>query len=164
LPFDVALVRAVGYQLKKGKLTKAAAQKLKSELAGRLHEAINGVATDDSPLFQLIPKFPGIDLPDEVTETFKDRIRQPKNFARCLFKRAAFCRDRCRCHDSIPIRLCRQLVPDQDCHRCFGRFRCRNRIRPWLAAIPGTLDCVSSHSGVAQKGEILVSDSNGAVR
>ena len=35
LPFDVALVRAVGYQLKKGKLTKAAAQKLKSKLAKR---------------------------------------------------------------------------------------------------------------------------------
>ena len=36
LPFDVALVRAVGYQLKNGKLTKTAAQKLKSELSKRL--------------------------------------------------------------------------------------------------------------------------------
>jgi tetratricopeptide (TPR) repeat protein len=84
LPFDVALVRAVGYQLKKGKLTKAAAQKLKSELAGRLHEAINGVATDDSPLFQLIPKFPGIDLPEEVTEIFKDRIKEAEEFREML--------------------------------------------------------------------------------
>jgi hypothetical protein len=49
-----------------------------------LHEAINGVATDDSPLFQLIPKFPGIDLPDEVTETFKDRIRQAEEFREML--------------------------------------------------------------------------------
>ena len=32
-------------------------------------------ATDDSPLFQLIPKFPGIDLPEEVTDAFKDRIK-----------------------------------------------------------------------------------------
>jgi tetratricopeptide (TPR) repeat protein len=84
LPFDVALVRAVAYQLKKGKLTKAAAQKLKSQLAGRLHEAINGVATNDSPLFQLIPKFPGIDLPVEVTETFKDRIKEAEEFREML--------------------------------------------------------------------------------
>ena len=80
LPFDVALVRAVGYQLKKGKLTKAAAQKLKSQLSKRLCDAISGAATYDSPLFQLIPKFPGIDLPEAVTEAFKDRIRQAEEF------------------------------------------------------------------------------------
>jgi uncharacterized protein DUF4071 len=84
LPFDVALVRAVGYQLKKGKLTKAAAQKLKSQLAKRLCDAINGNTAHDSPLFQLIPKFPGIDLPEEVTETFKDRIRQAEEFREIL--------------------------------------------------------------------------------
>jgi tetratricopeptide (TPR) repeat protein len=84
LPFDVALVRAVGYQLKKGKLTKVAAQKLKSQLAKRLCDAISGATMDDSPLFQLIPKFPGIDLPDQVTETFKDRIRQAEEFRELL--------------------------------------------------------------------------------
>ena len=84
LPFDIALARAVGYQLKKGKLTKAGAQKLKSELAERLCDAIRGGATNDSPLFQLIPKFPGIDLPDEVTEAFKDRIRRTEEFREIL--------------------------------------------------------------------------------
>jgi tetratricopeptide (TPR) repeat protein len=84
LPFDVALVRAVGYQLKKGKLTKGAAQKLRSQLAKRLCDAISGATTHDSPLFQLIPKFPGIDLPDHVTETFKDRIRQAEEFREIL--------------------------------------------------------------------------------
>jgi len=84
LPFDVALVRAVGYQLKKGKLTKAAAQKLKSQLSKRLCDAISGAATHDSPLFQLIPKFPGIDLPEAVTEAFKDRIRQEEEFREIL--------------------------------------------------------------------------------
>jgi tetratricopeptide (TPR) repeat protein len=84
LPFDVALVRAVGYQLKKGKLTKGAAQKLKSQLGKRLCDAISGATTHDSPLFQLIPKFPGIDLPEEVTETFKDRIRQAEEFREIL--------------------------------------------------------------------------------
>src|SRR6266487_4110832 len=84
LPFDVALVRAVGYQLENGKLTETSAQNLKTELAKRLRAAIDGVATDDSPLFQLIPKFPGIDLPDEVTETFKDRIRRAEEFREIL--------------------------------------------------------------------------------
>jgi len=84
LPFDVALVRAVGYQLKKGKLTKGTAQKLKSQLAKRLGDAISGAATHDSPLFQLIPKFPGIDLPEAVTEAFKDRIRQAEEFREML--------------------------------------------------------------------------------
>ena len=84
LPFDVALVRAVGYELKKGKLTKAAAKKLKSQLSKRLCDAISGAATHDSPLFQLIPKFPGIDLPEEVTEAFKDRIRQAEEFREIL--------------------------------------------------------------------------------
>ena len=84
LPFDVALVRAVGYQLKKGKLTKAAAQKLKSQLSRRLCDAISGATTHDSPLFQLIPKFPGIDLPEAVTEAFKDRIRQAEEFREIL--------------------------------------------------------------------------------
>src|SRR5215831_1249938 len=80
LPFDVALVRAVGYQLENGKLTQTSAQQLQTELAKRLRAAIDGVATNDSPLFQLIPKFPGIDLPDDVTETFKERLRYVEEF------------------------------------------------------------------------------------
>ncbi len=84
LPFDVALVRAVGYQLKNGKLTKTSAQKLKTELAKRLRAAIDEVAKNDSPLFQLFPNFPGIDLPDDVAETFKDRIRRVEQFRKML--------------------------------------------------------------------------------
>src|SRR6266699_5466574 len=84
LPFDVALVRAVGYQLENGKLTETSAQQLRAELAKRLRAAIDAVATNDSPLFQLIPNFPGIDLPDEVTETFKDRIRRAEEFREIL--------------------------------------------------------------------------------
>src|SRR5216110_1007480 len=84
LPFDVALVRAVGYQLKNGKLTKTSAQKLKTELAKRLRAAIDEVAKNDSPLFQLFPNFPGIDLPDDVAETFKDRIRRVEEFREML--------------------------------------------------------------------------------
>jgi tetratricopeptide (TPR) repeat protein len=84
LPFDVALVRAVDYRLENGKLTETSAQQLQIELAKRLRAAIDGVAVSDSPLFQLIPKFPGIDLPDEVTETFKERLRYVEEFREML--------------------------------------------------------------------------------
>jgi tetratricopeptide (TPR) repeat protein len=77
LPFDVALVRAVGYQLKNGKLTKTSAQKLKTELANRLRGAIGAA---DSPLFQLIPEFPGITLPSMVTEAFEGWLRELEEF------------------------------------------------------------------------------------
>ncbi len=78
LPFDVALVRAVSYQLENGKLTETSAQELKTGLTKRLRAAMDEVK--DSPLFQLFPEFPEIDLPDEVTKTFKDRIQRAEEF------------------------------------------------------------------------------------
>ncbi len=80
LPFDVALVRAIPYTLEKGKLTDEGAAKLKSALAARLEEAIRGAASKDSPLFQLIPKFPKVDLPHEVTEIFQEHVKHSEEF------------------------------------------------------------------------------------
>jgi tetratricopeptide (TPR) repeat protein len=77
LPFDVGLVRAVSYQLENGRLTKTAAQQLETELAKRLRAAM-GVA--DSPLFQLIPEFPGINLPKVATEAFEGWLRELAEF------------------------------------------------------------------------------------
>ena len=75
LPFDVALVRSIPYDLEKGMLTDAAAAKLQADLTARLREAIRGGASQDSPLFQLIPKFPRIDLPHEVRVSDDDALR-----------------------------------------------------------------------------------------
>ena len=80
LPFDVALVRAIPYNLEKGALTGEAAARLKADLSARLAEAIQGAASKDSPLFQLMPKFPRIDLPHEVTEIFQDQVRHSEEF------------------------------------------------------------------------------------
>jgi hypothetical protein len=80
LPFDVAMVRAIPYQLEKGALTDDAATKLKRDIQGRLDEAIRGAASKDSPLFQLIPQFPKIDLPHQVTEIFQDQVRHSEEF------------------------------------------------------------------------------------
>jgi hypothetical protein len=80
LPFDVALVRAIPYTLQDGKLTDEAAATLRAALEARLEEAVRGVASRDSPLFQLIPTFPKIDLPHEVTEIFQDQVRHSEEF------------------------------------------------------------------------------------
>jgi hypothetical protein len=80
LPFDVSLVRAIPYSLDKGKLTDEAAAKLRADLGKRLEDAKRGAASTDSPLFQLIAKFPKIDLPHEVTEIFQDFVRHSEEF------------------------------------------------------------------------------------
>lgn len=80
LPFDVGLVRAIPYQLEKGKLSEEGAANLRTELDARLQEAIRGAASKDSPLFQLIPNFPKIHLPHEVTEIFQDQVRHSEEF------------------------------------------------------------------------------------
>jgi len=84
LPFDVALMRALGYTLEKGVLTEDGAAQLRAALKSKLDEAIRGAAVEDSPLFQLIPSFPGIDLPHDVTDVFKDRINSAEEFRKQL--------------------------------------------------------------------------------
>ncbi len=80
IPFDVALVRSIPYNLDKGHLTDEDAAKLKEAILARLKEAINGPTSKDSPIFQLIPSFPAIDLPHEVTEIFQDQVRHCDEF------------------------------------------------------------------------------------
>jgi tetratricopeptide (TPR) repeat protein len=84
LPFDVSLVRAIPYTLLDGKLTDEAAAQLRTALEARLDEAIRGAASKDSPLFQLIPKFPEIELPHEVTDIFQDQVRHSEGFRNLL--------------------------------------------------------------------------------
>jgi tetratricopeptide (TPR) repeat protein len=80
LPFDVAMVRAVGYSLENGILSEEAAEKLKSELIKRIQQAIKDPSVNDSPLFQLIPKFPAVELPHEVTDAFRERVIHENEF------------------------------------------------------------------------------------
>jgi MAP3K TRAFs-binding domain len=84
LPFDVAMVRAIPYALEQGVLTDQAAADLRAALQARLEEAIHGVEARDSPLFQLIPSFPGIDLTHEVTDVFQERVKHETRFREAL--------------------------------------------------------------------------------
>jgi tetratricopeptide (TPR) repeat protein len=84
IPFDVALVRAIPYTLVEGRLTDETAAALKAALGTRLTEAIRGAATQDSPIYQLIPSFPQVYLPHEITEIFQDEVRHSDEFRKLL--------------------------------------------------------------------------------
>ena len=84
LPFDVAMVRAIPYTLDHGVLTPEAAATLEENILARLQEAIRGAASKDSPLFQLIPNFPQVALPHEVTEIFQDQVKHSEAFRSTL--------------------------------------------------------------------------------
>ncbi len=75
LPFDVHMIRAIPYNLDRGVLSDKSAEQLKSAITTRLEDAKRNIESTDSPLFQLISSFPGINLPHEVTESFRDRAR-----------------------------------------------------------------------------------------
>jgi len=75
LPFDVFLIRALSYSLEDGELKGRAADELTGQLIDRLKAALEDLESKDSPLFQLISRYPGIDLPHDVTESFRDRAR-----------------------------------------------------------------------------------------
>jgi len=69
------MIRAVPYTLDKGILSDESAEILKGSITARLNDAKRNLESTDSPLFQLISAFPGIELPHEVTESFRDRAR-----------------------------------------------------------------------------------------
>jgi hypothetical protein len=73
LPFDVAPLRALPYKLNKGILSDRDAIALKENLEKKIADAKKDTYEPDSPLFQVLDKFPGVDLPHESTETFRDR-------------------------------------------------------------------------------------------
>jgi hypothetical protein len=75
LPFDIANLRAIPYELDNGRLTESAAAAFAKALRARVTDAIAYGATDqDSPLFQLFADFPGVPVkPEDVDPTFKER-------------------------------------------------------------------------------------------
>lgn len=80
MPFDINMLRAVTYELKDGVLDEHAARALHEALGKRLDDALKAVTNNDnrdSPLFTLIDKFPGIELPgSRETENFRDRAKR----------------------------------------------------------------------------------------
>ena len=101
IPFDVSLVRAIPYSLESGKLTAEAAAKLKADLASRLKTATDGAPSLDSPIFQLIPGFPVIDLPDSVTAIFQDKVKNSEIFRKRLADARAKASDTERLFDAL---------------------------------------------------------------
>ncbi|HEY5147233.1 MAG TPA: TRAFs-binding domain-containing protein, partial [Polyangiaceae bacterium] len=75
LPFDIANLRAIPYQLENGSLTESSAAAFAKALKARVSDAIAYGANDqDSPLFQLFADFPGVPVkPEDVDPLFKER-------------------------------------------------------------------------------------------
>lgn len=80
LPFDVALVRAIPYDLDNGTLTDDGARQLCDSLRDRIRAALEGPVAVDSPLFQLFDHYPGITMSHEVTDAFRDRAQYAEQF------------------------------------------------------------------------------------
>jgi hypothetical protein len=80
LPFDVGMVRSIGYELKDGQLSAAAAEKLRTAIKERLDEAVHGSTQADSPVYQLIPDLCSPDLPPSVEQVLKDRLSEQFRF------------------------------------------------------------------------------------
>src|SRR5665213_3591652 len=76
LPFDIAMLRAIQYRLIDGALTDETAAAFTQALVVRVGDALANAAAADSPLFQLIPGFPGIALPKGYQSTFRDRTNE----------------------------------------------------------------------------------------
>ncbi|PTL39090.1 TRAFs-binding domain-containing protein [Alkalicoccus saliphilus] len=73
LPFDISPLRAIPYTLKKGQLEESEKDRLISEISSRLSEALEE-GPPDSPLFQLINGFPGINLDYKQAESFRENL------------------------------------------------------------------------------------------
>ena len=81
LPFDIAPNRTYMYNIEKdGTISDKSCLQLKEGIRARLDTIINNGAIRDSPLFELITNYKQIDLPRELKDNFRDRLKLEKNF------------------------------------------------------------------------------------
>jgi hypothetical protein len=75
LPFDIANLRAIPYELEDGRLSESGAAAFVTALRNRVTDAIAlGASDEDSPLFQLFTNFPGVPVnPEDIDPEFKQR-------------------------------------------------------------------------------------------
>jgi len=82
IPFDIAMTRIVPYKLTRGVLTDEEATRLRDELARRINycfgemEQLDG---KDSPLFQLMDGFSGVNTATRLDDSMHERLRSGEN-------------------------------------------------------------------------------------
>ncbi len=84
IPFDVGPVRAISYSLEDGTLRDEGAKALKAALSQRIRDALERSTVPDSPLFEFVKGFPGIELSHEVTDVFRDKVKYAEKFKQRL--------------------------------------------------------------------------------
>jgi tetratricopeptide (TPR) repeat protein len=80
LPFDVASVRSIGYDLKEGMLEAESAARLRRNIADRLRISMQQAAKPDSPIYDLINALPPPAIPEAVERSLTERIDQQSDF------------------------------------------------------------------------------------
>lgn len=93
LPFDVKPLRAIEYPLGRGAISPNEAKELKALLKERLEIAKADLVTSDSPLFSLIPDFPGVEVDRSRSVTFRDRVQQMQEVKQKIRRSARLPRD-----------------------------------------------------------------------
>ncbi|MFI3300549.1 MAG: TRAFs-binding domain-containing protein [Candidatus Gastranaerophilales bacterium] len=73
MPFDISILRAIPYNLKKGKITCEDAQDLKNNIITRLKLAQEYSNNPDSPAFELISEFPITKLEANSVKVFEEK-------------------------------------------------------------------------------------------
>ena len=81
LPFDVASVRSIGYDLKEGVMEAESAAKLRRNVAERLRISMQQAAKPDSPIYDLINALPPPAIPETVERSLTERIDQQSDFS-----------------------------------------------------------------------------------
>ena len=90
LPFDIAMLRAIPYRLDRRRAFRRRPprrSRKRSPSASATRSRVPAAA--DSPLFQLIPGFPGIALPRDYQSTFRDRAAELRRLRERLEGRAS---------------------------------------------------------------------------
>ena len=84
LPFDVAPLRVIPYRLTAGVLEEEDARNLQLAILERIRRSLVGPMTTDSPLFELLPQFPGITIDPQLTDVFAERAAFADRFSSAI--------------------------------------------------------------------------------
>jgi hypothetical protein len=74
LPFDVGPLRAIPYELSRGDIEDASAKRLAEALSKRIAKSLEAPAHSDSPIFELLDGFRGVDIDPALSQVFSDRV------------------------------------------------------------------------------------------
>ena len=86
LPFDVASIRAIPYNIVDGVIDESTLEIFQTTLLNRIKAALEGPIQEDSPLFQLFDGLNGIEISHELCDVFRDRVNYSQKWKDKFFE------------------------------------------------------------------------------